>query len=87
MFSWAIGMEIIFTVIKVIFLLLPFVYKVKVHNKEVTKSEIFLIWQLKYPSTKKKKKRKRKKEKRKTKFLANSWLIGKLFFFNLIIHS
>ena len=47
MFSWAIGMEIIFTVIKVIFLLLPFVYKVKVQNKEVTKSEIFLIWQLK----------------------------------------
>ena len=43
MFTRAIGMEIIFTIIKVIFLLLSFVYKVKVHNKEVTKSEVFLI--------------------------------------------
>lgn len=43
MFSGAIEMEIIFTIIKVIILLLPFVHKVKVHNKEVTNSEAFFI--------------------------------------------
>lgn len=43
MFSRAIEMEIIFTILKAIFLLLPFDHKVKVHNKKVTKSEVFLF--------------------------------------------